>query len=191
MKIVYLIISTVGRITGQRLGKRNRISIGRSINGKYIHTGDDVAIGTGWLLASYPYFAGQYNDLEGIFIGSNTKIGRNMTIYCGKKVSIGLNCLFGSNILITDNEHGMDVSDTPYHAQPLICKEIIIGDGTWVGEKCCILSGTHIGNKCIIGAGSIVKGVFPDECIIAGNPAKVIKQWNSRKMKWEKVVEND
>lgn len=53
-------------------------------------------------------------------------------------------------------------------------KETYIGDNCFIGMNSIILMGTHIGNNCIVGAGSVVHGTFPDNVVIAGNPAKII-----------------
>lgn len=56
-------------------------------------------------------------------------------------------------------------------------EEIRIGDDVWVGANVTILKGVHIGDGCIIAAGSVVvKGEYPSRSIIAGNPARVVKE---------------
>ena len=55
-----------------------------------------------------------------------------------------------------------------------IIEGVKIGEYTFIGASCVLLSGTTIGKGCIIGAGSIVKGNFPDYSVIAGNPAKLV-----------------
>lgn len=52
--------------------------------------------------------------------------------------------------------------------------KIYIGDNVFVGMNCTILPNTYIGNNCIVGAGSVVRGKFPDNSVLMGNPAKVI-----------------
>ena len=52
----------------------------------------------------------------------------------------------------------------------------------FVGSNCIILLNTTIGNNCIIGAGSVVRGQFPDDSVIVGNPAKVIMKISVQKM---------
>lgn len=63
----------------------------------------------------------------------------------------------------------------------------VIGENCFLGMNSIILKGTHIGNNCIIGAGAVVSGNFPDNVVIAGNPAKIIKtldqHYESRKNK--------
>ncbi len=58
---------------------------------------------------------------------------------------------------------------------------ITIGDHTFIGSNCTILPNTKIGSKCIIGAGSVVRGVIPDNSVVMGNPAKVIMNTNLAK----------
>jgi acetyltransferase-like isoleucine patch superfamily enzyme len=52
--------------------------------------------------------------------------------------------------------------------------KIIIGDNTFIGANCLILPGTRIGCNCVIGAGSVVRGIIPDDSVAIGNPAKVV-----------------
>ena len=51
----------------------------------------------------------------------------------------------------------------------------MIGDDCFIGMNSIILKGTTLGNNVIVGAGSVVHGKFPDNVIIAGNPAKIVK----------------
>lgn len=55
-----------------------------------------------------------------------------------------------------------------------IIESVSIGEYTFIGTSCVILPGTTLGKGCIVGAGSIVKGNFPDYSILVGNPAKVV-----------------
>ena len=52
-----------------------------------------------------------------------------------------------------------------------------IGSGSWLGANVVILPGAHIGENCVVAAGAVVRGTFPDRCVIAGVPAKVIRHW--------------
>ena len=53
---------------------------------------------------------------------------------------------------------------------------IIVGDNTYIGQSCMLLSGARVGANCIIGAGSVVRGRIPDNSVVAGNPARVVGQ---------------
>ena len=55
-------------------------------------------------------------------------------------------------------------------------KEIHIGRNCFIGCNTIILKGTVLGDNCVVGAGAVVSGKFDDNCVIAGNPAKVIRR---------------
>jgi len=59
--------------------------------------------------------------------------------------------------------------------------QISIGNNVFIGNNCTILPNTFIGNNCIVGAGSVVRGRFPDDSVIIGNPAKVVMSLTSQK----------
>ena len=69
----------------------------------------------------------------------------------------------------------------------LSAKPVIIHDDVWIGEMVSILPGVEIGKGSIIGANSVVTKYIPDYSIAAGNPAKVIKQYNFNTKRWEKI----
>lgn len=152
----------------------------------YISIGKNVSIGDYSLLYCWDEYANQ-KLAPNLIINSGVKITRSCTIYCTNKVYIGKDVLIASNVLITDENHGMDPEGSPYIEQPLLNSEVTIGDGVWIGEQCCILPGAKIGKKSIIGANSVVNKEIPAYCIAAGNPAKVIKTWSFSEKCWKKV----
>ena len=113
-----------------------------------------------------------------IEIGENTGISGS-TIYSMLQIKIGKNVLIGGNCKIIDNDfHSLMVEKrVPRQKVEDIKKApIFIGDGCFIGANSILLKGTSIGKNCVVGAGSVVSGKFPDNVIIAGNPAKIIKQ---------------
>ena len=62
----------------------------------------------------------------------------------------------------------------PDHPNMGLFGSIKVGDNTFFGLKCLILPNTVIGKNCVIGAGSVVRGVIPDDAVVLGNPAKVV-----------------
>jgi acetyltransferase-like isoleucine patch superfamily enzyme len=56
-----------------------------------------------------------------------------------------------------------------------------IGNNVFIGDNCTILPNTNIGNNCIVGAGSVVRGKFPDNSVIIGNPARVVSKMSIQK----------
>ena len=87
---------------------------------------------------------------------------------------IGNYCKITKGVVILTHDYSLSVLRRVYGEWIGEGKETFIGDNCFLGMNCIILMGTHIGNNCIVGAGSVVHGVFPDNVVIAGNPAKVI-----------------
>ena len=63
----------------------------------------------------------------------------------------------------------------------------MIGNDCLIGMNSVILPGTHLGNHCIVGANSTVRGEFPDYCVIAGSPARIIKRYDFDKKERTRV----
>jgi acetyltransferase-like isoleucine patch superfamily enzyme len=59
--------------------------------------------------------------------------------------------------------------------------KIKIGNNVFIGNGCTILPNTIIGDNCIVGAGSVVRGKFPDNSVIIGNPAKLVLKMSIQK----------
>ncbi|HHD2408603.1 TPA: DapH/DapD/GlmU-related protein [Clostridium perfringens] len=113
---------------------------------------------------------------------ANIEIGDNVgisgaTIYARKGISIGDNTLIGGNVKILDNDfHPIEVKARNLDIkEKIITKEIKIGRNCFIGANSLILKGVEIGEGSVVGAGSIVTGKFPPNVVIAGNPARVIK----------------
>lgn len=123
-----------------------------------------------------------------ISIGSHCYLGFNVTILAGADITIEDHVLFASNVLVSSENHGIDPENEIFYMdQPLRGAPILIGEGSWIGERVCILPGVQIGKKCVIGAGSVVTKSVPDYCIAVGNPARVIKKYDFTKHEWVKV----
>ena len=160
------------------------------INGlKYMQIGS-LAMGRyNWLEVVSEYNGQPTNAL--LKIGNNVSLSFKNHIGCAKYVEIGDNCLFGSNVYLTDHNHGWYRGDKQSDANEVVterdlgCEEVILGKNVWVGENASILPGSHIGDNAIIGSNSVVIGNIPENSIAVGTPAKVVKVWKDGK--WEKV----
>lgn len=131
-----------------------------------------------------------------LYFGDDCQIGDYCHFVATDEVKIGNNFLCASKVFISDTNHGnyrgnscADPMEAPKYRK-LCNSPVSIGDNVWVGENVVILSGTTIGNGCIIGANSVVTGIFEDNCILAGVPAKVIKKYNEFTKCWEKSTDN-
>lgn len=177
-------IRSIGKNVQLRMG-------GRVIHGEHVALKDGVVISEKWLIAVYPEFGGKENPVKknekGVVIEEGVTVNRNLTIYCADSVKIGKNCMLGSNILITDNDHGINPEFGSFRDQPLVTKETIIGEECWIAQNCCILAGSKIGDHSIIGAGSIVKGEIPAYSIAVGCPARVVRRWDFESHEWRRL----
>lgn len=112
-----------------------------------------------------------------ITIGSGCGISGS-TVYAMKEINIGDNVLIGGNCKIIDNDfHPLLASQrVDQKLEDIKRRPINIGDGCFIGANSIILKGTTLGKNCVIGAGSVVSGTFPNNVIIAGNPAIIIRE---------------
>ncbi len=113
-----------------------------------------------------------------IEIGENCGISGS-TIYAFKHIKIGNYTRIGANCKIIDNDfHPIELEfrHRGLNEQYTRRAPIVIGDDCFIGMNSIILKGTTLGNNVIVGAGSVVHGSFPNNCVIAGNPAKIIKE---------------
>lgn len=122
------------------------------------------------------------NALGNVLIGSNSRIGLSNTII--GPVRIGNNVNIAQNVVISGLNHGYkDIRIAP-RLQPCTTKPIIIKDDCWIGANSVITSGVKIGKHCVIAAGSIVTKSIPPYSIVAGNPARIIKQYSFTEKEW-------
>ena len=130
-----------------------------------------------------------------IKIGKNFIANNDIHLACTGTIEIGNDVLFGSNIYITDHDHGIYsyTSDIPFSSpseRPMLRHltsdgYVYIGDNVFIGEYVTILKKVKIGEGCIIGAHSLVTKDIPSYTIAVGNPATVIKKYNFQKQAWE------
>lgn len=124
-----------------------------------------------------------------ITIGDHTWIGIRNSFAAIHGITVGKNVLFAGYVHLTDHSHGYEDVTIPITKQALISKgPIIIEDDCWLGFNSEILSGVHIGKHSIVAAHAVVTKDVPPYTIVAGNPAKIIKQYNFETKKWEKVI---
>lgn len=117
--------------------------------------------------------------LEGFDIGKGTIFYSPNTIIIDRErpwlLKIGEYCKITSGCVILTHDYSRSVLRRKYGEIIGEASETVIGNNVFIGMNSIILMGSKIGNNTIIGAGSVVSGKFPDNVVIAGNPAKVIR----------------
>lgn len=167
-------------ISNLRLTVRNPIE-----NKKYIEIGENSQISGSFI----------FEIKEGkVSIGNRTFIGGGSFI-CIDEIQIGNDVMFSWGCTVTDNnshshiwserrndvlewKRGLDENKMGIYKDWSNVKSgrITIKDKAWIGFNCIILKGVNIGEGAIIGAGSVVTKDVPDWTIVAGNPAKIIRE---------------
>ena len=110
-------------------------------------------------------------------IGANVSIGANSFISASAGgVVIGDYCMFGSGVAINGNSYRYDDLETPMCLQEKTSRGIRIGRDVWVGANATLVDGVEIGDGAIVGAGAVVTRDVPARAIVAGVPARLIKQ---------------
>lgn len=120
-------------------------------------------------------------------IGNNCSFRNDFfRVNCNTKLRIGDNSLFASNVNIRTNDghaiYDLKTGECLNDARN-VKREVILGEHVWIGQDVTVLYNTVIGNGSIVGAGSLVKGRFPNNCVIAGVPARIVKTdvaWSGR-----------
>lgn len=109
-----------------------------------------------------------------ISIGDKSYIAGDSKIYSNKSINIGSNCALSWGMTIIDTDFYKAIDTTAKNN--IICESINIGNHVWIGCNVTILKGVNIGDNSIIAAGSIVNKDIPKNCLVGGNPAKIIKK---------------
>jgi lipopolysaccharide O-acetyltransferase len=187
MKYRAIAYSRVLQYTDAKIGNRPNIRGARAISiGSKFVAGNNL-----WLEGVFHYESHQYTPR--ITIGHCVNFSNSVHIAATTGITIGNGVLVGSNVLITDHNHGRysgdgqdDPSVRPVMRQLSSDEEVYIGDNVWIGDGVVVLPGSSIGEGSIVGANSVVASKIPPFCIVAGNPARPIKCYDSKHKEWKK-----
>lgn len=130
-------------------------------------------------------------------LSMNVRIGQDAKIVIGANVSctakVGMSAVEGAAIHVGDDvmfasenqlrcDDGHPIFDVRSGKRINVARDISIGAHVWVGWGAVVLGGTTVGAGTVLGMGSIVKGTFPNNCVVAGTPARVLR----RDVAWER-----
>lgn len=165
------------------IGERVRFDAPVRIESKGFDYSSTLKIGNGCVFSQGGLF--RFYTPAAAIIGENCTASSKFELHVnqGKKAIIGRDCMFSfENELWAGDGHAVfDVKsgtctnrDMSGSYRP--SNNLVIGKHVWVGKQAFIMHGTNIGSGSIVGARSVVKGVFPNNCSVVGNPAKVMKE---------------
>jgi acetyltransferase-like isoleucine patch superfamily enzyme len=124
------------------------------------------------------------NGMGDIIIGDRCAITSRVKLV--GPVTLGNLVTIGSGAQITGLTHNFEDVTRPIKDQGVAPCITIVEDDVWIGGNSVIIQGLRIGTHCIIASGSVVTRDVPSYSVVAGNPARVIKQFNFETKKWEK-----
>lgn len=145
-----------------------------------IRIGNRVMIASYTILGCFEHYGNETFINPEIIIGDDCHIDEFCHISAINKITLGNGVGLGRFVYVGDNSHGglsWEESKIPPTQRRLISKgEIKIGNNVFIGDKSTIISGVTIGDNVIVGANSVVTHSIPDNCMVAGAPAKIIKK---------------
>lgn len=137
-----------------------------------IHIGNSVKIGaySSLLVTSHMSKLGL-----GFKIGDNSGVGRFTEFGSAGGIEIGNDVIMGSYVSFHSENHNFEDLSKTIREQGVTSKGIKLGNNIWVGAKVTFLDGCEIGDNSVVAAGAVVKDCFPNNVVIGGIPAKILK----------------
>lgn len=113
---------------------------------------------------------------EGLFIGDHSSFDAECFFGASGFIRIGNDVIAGRNIKFHAENHEYKDAEKLIREQGVSSKGIVIGNNCWIGSNVIFLDGSRIGDGCVVAAGAVVVGEYPNNTVIGGIPARVIKQ---------------
>lgn len=125
------------------------------------------------------------NGVGDVIIGNHSRVGIGSVLI--GPVTIGNQVILAQNIVISGLNHTYTDVNIPIRLQKVTTNLIVIEDEVWIGANAVLTAGVTIGKHSVVAGGSVVTKNVPPYSIVAGNPAKLIKQYDFEKKEWVKA----
>lgn len=181
-----LITATLHALRLRRLGKRSIVQTPLFWTPEYVEIGDDVLIWPGCRIEGISEYLG-ISYSPNIVISDRASFQQNCHIVAASRLTVGCDSTISSGAFITDSDHEHSDIEKNVLCQPLVVRETYIGTSCFIGTGARILAGTRLGAHCIVGANAVVRGSFPDHCVIVGIPARIVKRFDTTSGTWRKT----
>ena len=121
-----------------------------------------------------------------VVIGAKTVMGQECTISAYQHVSIGRECILADRVMLIDFDHGVVEVDRPIRLQGIYKRDVVVGHNVWMGYGACVLRGVVVGDNSILGTNAVVTKDVPENAVVGGSPARVIRMRDApQTMRWE------
>jgi acetyltransferase-like isoleucine patch superfamily enzyme len=121
-----------------------------------------------------------------VTIGAKTVLGQDCTISGFQRIAIGRECIIADRVMMIDFDHGMVEVERPVRQQGIYKRDVEVGHNVWIGYGACLLRGVKVGHNAVIGTSAVVTRDVPENAVVAGIPARVIRMREApRTFRWE------
>lgn len=117
---------------------------------------------------------GSWFGSKRVAIGAGTFIGRGCYFDALDQITIGARCDLAAEVAIITSSH--EIAGPGRRAGASIRRPVVIGDGAWIGARATILPGVTISPGAVVAAGALVTKDVPANCLVAGSPAKPVRE---------------
>lgn len=153
---------------------------------EFVTLGNDVLIWKGCRIEGIHSYGNAYFKPD-IYIGNRVSFQQGCHLTAASTLSIGDDTTVLFNVLITDIDHLYEEIGINVANQRLKISETHIGKNCFIGAGARIQAGTRLGTQCIVGANAVVRGSFPDYCVLVGAPARIVKRFDPATACWRKT----
>ncbi len=154
----------------------------------YIRIGADVIVGP-YCSLSAGVMPGHVPDRDPVVtIGDRVLIGKGSGVVGHRSITIGDGVFTGHHVYITDANHGYEDVHETIGRQFAPPRPVVVGAGSWLGHGSIVLPGATVGEHVAVGAGSVVTGELASYSVAVGNPARVIRCYDTERAEWVKVL---
>jgi len=120
-----------------------------------------------------------------VSIGAKSVLGQECTISAYQHVAVGRECILADRVMLIDFDHGMVEVERPVREQGIYKRDLEVGHNVWIGYGACLLRGVKVGDNAVIGTSAVVTCDVPDNAVVGGVPAKLIRMRPSpRTFRW-------
>jgi acetyltransferase-like isoleucine patch superfamily enzyme len=154
------------------------------LNPERIFVGRDVIIYGHSII--FPLAEYQAQSFESrIMVGDDCYIGKFAQLHAIDRIELGRGCVLSEYVYISDNAHGFDPKAGLIMKQNLESKgPVVLGENCFLGFGVRVMPGVTLGDWCVVGTGSVVTKSFPAYSMIAGVPARLVKQYRPETGDW-------
>lgn len=153
----------------------------------YLYRMAGFSIGHGTMFWGTPKITGDGDLYKQLVIGDYCWMNDGCFLDLGASITIGDRVAFGHQVLLMTNSH--EIGGMDRRAGDLTAEPIVIEDGAWIGARATILPGVVIHEGAVVASGALVTKDVPANTVVAGVPARVVRQLENKEIKNEVVTD--